>query len=1586
LETAWRIELFGRLRTVRGDREITRFRTQKTGALLAYLAYHRQRIHLREQLIELLWPECDLSAGRSNLSRELSALRHELESPVTSAGTIFVADHTSVRLNPEAVTIDVAEFEAALTMAARAGTSDGRAQSLARAVELYYGELLPGYHDAWVLQEREWLAERYFQALDQWLAILEGVGDWDRAFESAQRAVRIDPLREEVYRHLMRLLASKGKPAAALRQYRELQRVLREQLGAVPDPATRALADEIERPSILRRESSPISRIGSAVAHLPQRGPVATDDVQWEEGENRLVTLLCARVSRSDPSAPNRPRTVSSARLDDLLQVTAEIIAKYEGRLDCCFQEGALAVFGSPEAHEDDAERAIRAALEIRGAAHRLGLRLSASVDTGRGDFAGVGADPACASAPWSTTCPGWFPSVAGPVVDLASRLCEQARPGQILVSSATHRLTRRAFAFSPQPVAIHSGAHPSYAYAVGGGLPRPEKAYGIEGLRAGLIGRDEEMLRLQTALAELLRGRGQMVLLIGEAGVGKSRLVAELKAAASERLSVISPPSVGRLTALTAGNRRQAAYSRQLLWLEGRCLELGMSASYSVFVDMLRGYFAWCPEQSDRTRGDAIVASLRELVDRGALTAERSEEMGPLLGHLLSVRLGDDQDERLKNASPEQIRHQCFIAVQEFFLTVAQRQPLVLVFEDLHWADSLSLDLISLLAESLTHAALLLVCVYRPERDHKCWHLSSISSRKCGEHVTELLLRELTPAQSRRLVAALLNGETLSATLQDSIWERSRGNPFFVEEVVQSLIDTAQVYREGHAWRVREGTEAPTTPTSIQSLIQSRVDRLDPSLKHVLQSAAVIGHLFRRRLLECALEAGQHTAPGSLPGEVERALWELEERALVYQERVVPEEEYSFQHVLVQETIYRSLSPRRRAALHQQIAESMEALYREGLDPYYERLAYHYERSSADEKAVAFLLKAGEKARRAYLNEEAVGYFRRALERLDALPVDEGLQAWRVEALRGLGQTCEGLGDVSAAADSFRKAITVGRELGLAPRELVRLYYGLGGTLWWQNRYDEMLRLGEAGLALLGEETESVEAALMNYLTGMGHFWSPEGNPGRYREFADRNAQFLHRLHYSEELRRAYEQIVDVYAYDDETTDEALKWLQILERKAEEHHDLRALGGVHYSTGNILSARGDLWGSIPRREQALELYTRIGEAKHQSQCLFSMAETFLSLGDLESARTYGERRRETAERVGDKRDIAFSYTLMGMISLCEGALDKAKDAFENALQLYQDISFRVALESCCLGRVYLAQGERGLALRLFQEAVLLAKTETGRLHAALSGLEEAYEDPKAFQAFCHRFREEHPEVSDLPLAQWSLEPTQARDFSQHQVHDVFLTSPSLDWIWQNPTGDCSFTVGHGLVIHAVNGRDLWGMNLTAPRLHRSRWRKEDLPGPPGEAGREGFAVQTVCLPAAAELCPAGGLETIARPAIGGLLLWKDRENFVRLDRGLAGQHQVAFMGCLGDKWVILGRGRLPSERLFLRLERFGECVRALCSADGQCWFTVGQVVFPVEDPVEVGLYAIGTINRAIYPGAHPGGTAIRFESFQIWR
>jgi tetratricopeptide (TPR) repeat protein len=718
-----------------------------------------------------------------------------------------------------------------------------------------------------------------------------------------------------------------------------------------------------------------------------------------------------------------------------------------------------------------------------------------------------------------------------------------------------------------------------------------------------------------------------------------------------------------------------------------------------------------------------------------------------------------------------------------------------------------------------------------------------------------------------------------------------------------------------------------------------------------VLQSASVIGRLFRRSLLERVTERET---------ELESNLWDLEEHELIYQERIVPEEEYSFKHAFTQETVYESILSRRRAEIHHEIAEAMELLYGANLDEYYEQLAYHYDRSRNAEKAVEYLLKAGEKSQRLYQNDEAIAYFQRVLELLRDSQLMDSHKDWQLSALKGISRVYVIMGNMPKAESYARDAITLGKEIDLSARELALLYSRLADTMRWQDRHDERWRIGEEALAILGDDNRSIEAALINDHIGVGHQHGKKNDNEKFRKFISRNLQFIQDLPYSSDLINAYIDIIRMY-WMDKNIEEAAKWASILERLGQEHNDLNALATAHSMMGApILQAMGDLNGAVASHEKSLEICTKMGAKVRQCSSLGFMGFYLIRLGNPQKALEYGYRALTFAKEIGAKFAIVETYEIIVISLTCLHSYEKALEIIPELCEAAQGIthgSLQYGKDvNIIMGWLYLHNGQREKALEMFRETIAYSPK------ASLSGIEATCDDPDEFCSFCNRYRAEHPETANWSMKQWYLEPGQASDFSKSIVCDTFADELSSDWVWHDHFSDCSFTTGNGLEIHAANGRDLWDVNLSAPRVMR-------------EATGD-FAVQTCCMPASEDI-----------PAIGGIVLWKDKENFLRLDRGTRGEREIALEGCINNRNACIGRGHLTpyTSKVFLRLERIGSRINALCSSDGEEWFIVGRVEFPEDDPVEIGLHAIGNIDRRIYHGAYPDGTAIRFESFQLW-
>jgi tetratricopeptide (TPR) repeat protein len=833
--------------------------------------------------------------------------------------------------------------------------------------------------------------------------------------------------------------------------------------------------------------------------------------------------------------------------------------------------------------------------------------------------------------------------------------------------------------------------------------------------------------------------------------------------------------------------------------------------------------------------------------------------------------------------------------------------------------------------------------------------------------------------------VETLLTIDNLPESVKEMILRKSEGNPFFIEEVIRSLIDRDLVYRDGERWKARSEISDIDVPDTIQSVLLSRVDRLQAEAKYVLQCASVIGRLFKYRLLS---HLAQHER------NLDRYLSEFEERELVYEERTVPELEYAFKHALTQEATYQGILERRRREFHHQVAVGIERLYGERLEEYYEELAHHYSKSDDTEKAVEYLLKAGDKAKRNYANEAAIAHFHRALELLEGQGIER--KDWKLEALRGLGEVYLEIGKTVEAEEAFEKAITLAKEMRLPSRQLVRLYDWLADALWWQSRFDEVIRYGEMGLEILGDDTECMEAALMN--TEIARGYANKGNSEAWREYIHRNMEFIKKLEYSVELRMSYGCIVQVVGsfWLDRDLETAWEWAKELEMRSQQHHDLSGLAAAWMHQGSILTSKGDYKSGLSLTQKSLDMFERIGNEKYASWCRGGIVETMLYLvGNIEEAEARAQVYLRMTEQVGNPRDIAIAHYRLGHIAMCQRHWEEAISHYQKHLEGVQALregaqAFAFAFS---LGRAYLKKGDYQQALQSFEESAdgaIALPDESLRayyLSDALGGLEEARRAlgiPEAFVEFCRAFKERHAEaVEKLSLRQWYLEPAEpSKEFSHLAFADDFETETiDSSWQWIDEFGDCAvaqlsklaenqdrilgYLPSHGLEICAANGRDLDGLNLSAPRLMR------EISGD--------FAVEVCISPASDE-----------KPMMGGLLVWKNRDNFLRFEKGVHGEHEVRLHGYVGGKYQIAGRGLLlrdGAEEIHLRLERTGEQFSAYCSVDAkiESWATCGKLVLPLDDPIQIGIHAIGMIDRTIYCGAFKEGTATLFRGFKLW-
>lgn len=691
-------------------------------------------------------------------------------------------------------------------------------------------------------------------------------------------------------------------------------------------------------------------------------------------GERKLVSVLFADVVDSTRLTRLLGAETWADVMNGAFSIMNEAVATYGGTVGRLMGDGILAFFGVPTTHEDDAERAVLAALRIRQAMGAYDWQTSANRGAASAERA-LGVRVGVATGPSVLTTVGddvraEFTAM-GETANLAARLQGLAEPGTVLVAGDTHALVRDAFEFVPLGARQVKGlVEPVRVFEVLGPVAGGFRRRGVEGLVAPIVGRDKELAALRERVTDVTNGTGSWVSLIGEAGLGKSRLVAEVR------------------------SRAHHQHGGELRWFEGRGLSYAQTVPYFVLRGALLSSFGAIQSDPPTVVRQRLAAAVAE----GDWDGEEHE---PYLQLMLAV---EDETATVRAVSLDGggVARAIAAAFNAYMRHVA-RHPTVLVLEDLHWADQATIALVTDLAELTRELPFLVLALMRPDRRATTHSLPDDVDRRLGERHVRLELEPLDPSNASELLMQLLGGGPLPPVLA-AVAERSDGNPFYLEEVLRSLIDAERLTAHGGRWQVNGDLSDLDVPETLSGVLGARIDRLPEDTRRVAQTAAVIGRTFESSVLERVLERG------ALPwcvADVDSHLDTLTHEELVRELR--PAEEYSFKHVLTQEAVYERLLTRQRTELHRLVAEALEVRYRDRLDEFAGVLAGHYERA---EQWLAFAGHAGRasrRARRVNALDEAVDLDTRAVAALDRVDEAQRDDEWRTAitaALIGLTES----------------------------------------------------------------------------------------------------------------------------------------------------------------------------------------------------------------------------------------------------------------------------------------------------------------------------------------------------------------------------------------------------------------------------------------------------------------------------------------------------------------------------------------------------------------------------------------------------
>ena len=972
------------------------------------------------------------------------------------------------------------------------------------------------------------------------------------------------------------------------------------------------------------------------------------------EGERKLVTVLFADVANFTAMSEELDPEEVHQIMDGCFRILMDEIHKYEGTINQFTGDGVMALFGAPVAHEDHAQRACYAALLIQNTLSDYGEKLKKD----RGiDFKmriGLNSGPVVVGSIGDDLRMDY--TAIGDTINLASRMETTAKPGTVLVSGFTHKLVRDYFKFeSLGKIQVKGKELPQEAYEL---LATSEVKTRIEAAAvAGLtkfVGRRREMEALQEALERTRSGSGQVVGIGGEAGVGKSRLILEM---------------------------RKMFPKEEYGYLEGRCLHYGSSMAYLPMLDILRSYF----EIKEGEQESLIKKKMKEKIFE---LDEKLKTVIPPFQELLSLKV---EDEAYIKLEPKQKREKIFEAMRDLFIRESQNKPLVLVFEDLHWIDKTSEEFLDYFIGWLANTPILLIILYRPEYTHR-W-----ASRSYYNNVR---VDQLSIPTSAELVQSILREGEVVPELSNLILGKAAGNPLFMEELTHSLLENGSIQKKDHQYSLSRRPSDIQVPDTIQGIIAARIDRLDESLKRIMHVASVIGREFAFRILQAITE---------MKGELKSHLLNLQGLELIYEKRLFPELEYIFKHALTQEVAYNSLLLKRRKEIHEKIGRAIEEIYPDRLEEFYEMLGYHYSKSDNLDRAYQYLKLSGNKAMKAYSNLEAFHFYKDAINMLKQKPETEQNKKERLEVILLMAIPMR----LSAHPEDSLKFLEEGerlsKELGdkkslAAISNSIGLFHALTGDATLGRKYQEASF--EAAEKIQDLET----MAPVGYGLCVSYLW--EGEFRKVVNIAPSVIDSLKKTQREHEFfglpTNIYSALQGIYGYSLGFLGEFTKGEQLCEKALSfankiNHPFSIGLAEIYY--GFLFTVKGDGKNAVKHLHSSVGYLEKSQAVIHLPRALSFLGYGYCLLGELETALKFTEKALKIQKDIGFP--VAYIHWCLIFVHSDLGNLNEAKVHAEQALNLAQTShqKFWEAMSQIQLGRIFGKM--EGSQLRKAEEHVL---------------------------------------------------------------------------------------------------------------------------------------------------------------------------------------------------------------------------------------------------------------------------------------
>ncbi len=962
----------------------------------------------------------------------------------------------------------------------------------------------------------------------------------------------------------------------------------------------------------------------SAIAPQPVENP--SKPAITDHGRKHVTVMFSDLSGYTAMTEKLDPEEVKEI-MDRIFGKISQVVVKYEGFIEKFAGDAVMAIFGVPKTHEDDPLRAIRAAREI----HNLVKAISPSLEKtiGRPLCMHTGINTGLVVAKDIDFEKGTH-GVLGNTINVASRISGMAKADEIIIGLETYHQAEGYFNFEKLDLTKVKGKEELIqSYKVLSPKEAPPKTHRLSGLRSELIGRRVEMDQLKEAVDNLKQGKSSIFSISGDAGTGKSRLAEELKSTLN---------------------------LNEIRWHECHAYGYSQNIPYFLLIDFLSR--AWQIKEGDSPD------QIRQKVESGAKAALRERErkdLIPYIGNLYSLPYPE-----MELVSPEQWKAKLHEAIHLILANLCRRTPTIICIEDLHWADPSSVNLLQNILTNLKYPVVFL-CIYRPS-------FNLFTSHQAGsiKSYHEIRLQHLSPTDAQSMVESLLSTKTIPEQLKMFIREKAEGNPFYLEEVINSLIEMNTLIKDKDSWKLTRALTEKDIPSTVQGVISARLDRLELKTKRILQEASVIGRAFFYEILRRISNLNEY---------IDKSLINLERLDLIKTRSLQPEPEYIFKHAMTQEVVYNGLLMKERRMIHEKIGLVMEELLHDHLPEFYETLAYHYSQSDNFQKTYEYLKLSGDKAAKNYANNEAIRFYREAIRILDVQPesienkknklaVSLKLSAPLLflsfpEGSREILQNAESLacelgdeegllqihnqlstyhtltGNSSLGLEYAEKHFSLAekiKDFGLMARSASRLCL----AYWFTGDHIKIVDIGGKAIRLLEEkhlEKDVFEMGMSTYTFICGYYGTSLGWMGKFKEGSDF-------------IEKGFQ---NACAVNDKF---GMGWTQMM-----------------HSSVTYWAGHGD--DTIRYAHEAIKIYEEAEISVGLEVAWFLLGGGYYLHGEYEKAIAAGEKGLNLAKGISVPYMLSLGYWFLAMTLRAAGNLKRAKECAEEALKISQEFNVK---------------------------------------------------------------------------------------------------------------------------------------------------------------------------------------------------------------------------------------------------------------------------------------------------------------------